>query len=237
MINFIIYDDNNEFTQIIKKIIEKIMFKRNEEYKIYIFNEYNLEFLKIIDLKIKNKIYILDIEVPKKSGLEISKKIREKDWDSVIIILTSHYELERMMYHSKLLILDFISKFQIYDKELIDLINLSLNKLKDNEILSIKIKNNIYKINLSEILYICYVSETRKTKIETLQNTFTFNKSLKMIKNELNSNFVYSHRNCIVNKSKIKEINYKSKQIIFNNNNIIELISRKYIGGLKWLTL
>lgn len=237
MINFIIYDDNNEFTQIIKKIIEKIMFKRNEEYKIYIFNEYNLELLKIIDLKIKNKIYILDIEVPKKSGLEISKKIREKDWDSVIIILTSHYELERMMYHSKLLILDFISKFQIYDKELIDLINLSLNKLKDNEILSIKIKNNIYKINLSEILYISYESETRKTKIETLQNTFTFNKSLKMIKKELNSNFVYSHRNCIVNKSKIKEINYKSKQIIFNNNNIIELISRKYIGGLKWLTL
>ncbi len=233
MINFIIYDDNNEFTQIIKKIIEKIMFKRNEEYKIYIFNEYNLELLKIIDLKIKNKIYILDIEVPKKSGLEISKKIREKDWDSVIIILTSHYELERMMYHSKLLILDFISKFQIYDKELIDLINLSLNKLKDNEILSIKIKNNIYKINLSEILYISYESETRKTKIETLQNTFTFNKSLKMIKKELNSNFVYSHRNCIVNKSKIKEINYKSKQIIFNNNNIIELISRKYIGGLK----
>ena len=118
MINFIVCDNEKLINENVKNIITKAMFKTNIEYKTYLFEEYNKDFDNIIKSKIQNKIYILDIEVGKKSGLDIAKKIREKDWDSIILILSAHYEMEFIAYKSKILLLDFISKFDIYDKKM-----------------------------------------------------------------------------------------------------------------------
>ena len=115
MINFIVCDDEVANTDSVKNVITKIMFKNNLEYKIHVFNSYDEKFNKIISSDIENKIYILDIKVGKKSGLNIATKIRNKDWNSIIVILTSHYELEYLAYKSRILILDFISKFDLYE--------------------------------------------------------------------------------------------------------------------------
>src|SRR5574344_1535458 len=106
MINFIICDDEIHITEIEKNIITKIMFKTNIEYKIYILN----------------------IEVGELSGLEVAKKIRDKDWDSIILILTSHYELENMAYKSKILLLNFISKFDLFDKKMTETVLMCVDK-------------------------------------------------------------------------------------------------------------
>ena len=132
MINFIVCDNEKIINENVKNIITKAMFKTNIEYKTYLFEEYNKDFDNIIKSKIQNKIYILDIEVGKKSGLDIAKKIREKDWDSIILILSAHYEMEFIAYKSKILLLDFISKFDIYDKKMYEIITTCVNKKISN---------------------------------------------------------------------------------------------------------
>ena len=181
MINFIVCDDEKSITESVKNIITKVMIKNNIEYKIHIFNEYDANFTKIIKSDIENKIYILDIEVGKKSGLDVAKIIRKTDWNSVILILSAHYELEILAYKSKILLFDFISKFDLYDKKIYDTITLCVDNKINTEELIIKVNKRIEKIQFSNILYITYDSYIRKLKIKTKNREYETNDSLKSI--------------------------------------------------------
>lgn len=229
MINFIICDDEVEITDIVKKVVTQAMFKTNIEYKTYIFNDYNEKFDSILNSRLENKVYILDIEVNSKSGIEIAKKIRNSDWDSVILILTAHYELEILAYKSKILLFDFISKFDLYDKKMIDTINTCVNQKLSNNQLCIKVNRRYEQINFKDILYIAYDSFSRKTKVYTFNKCYDTNTSLKEIKTKLKGNFIYSHKSCIVNMSNVKTIDKKTHTIVFSNKVKIDLLSRMYM--------
>ena len=233
MINFIVCDDEKAITDIVKNIITKVMFKNNLEYKIYVFNKFDEKFEKIVNSDIENKIYILDIEVGNKSGLDIATSIRENDWYSTLIILTSHYELEYLAYKSKILILDFISKFDLYKKKMEDTINLCINKKLENHKLILKINRKIEQIEFSNILYMTYDSSIRKVKIYTKTKEYETNQTLKEILSHLKGNFVYTHRACIVNINNVKTIDKEDKIITFVNNDKIDLLSRNYLKELK----
>ena len=92
MINFIICDDKKEFRNEIINTIDAVMLKNNEAYKVHPYSEYNEEFLSVINNDLSLKIYILDIEVKDKSGIDVARKIREKYIESMIVFITSYYE-------------------------------------------------------------------------------------------------------------------------------------------------
>ena len=231
MINFIVCDDEKEITNLVKSIITKVMFKTNIDYRIHIFNEYDSKFNKLVKSELENKIYILDIEVGEDSGIEIAKKIRKTDWNSIILILTAHYELEYMAYRSKILLFDFISKFDLYDKEIYTTINTCVEAILKGNKLCIKCGRKYEKINYEDILYITY--DNRKLRIITKSKEYETNLTLKQIKEKLKGKFIYTHRSCIVNVSNIKNIDITNRKITFINNITTDLLSRKYIKEIK----
>lgn len=233
MINFIICDDEKNITDSVKKLVTKIMFKTNLDYKIHVFNEYNSEFYEMIKQDIENKIYILDIEVGKKSGIDVAKIIRKTDWYSVILILTAHYELEFLAYKSKILLFDFISKFELYDQKMTDAIMMCINNKLDNNKLILKINRKIEQINFSNILYVTYSSNNRKTEIITKTKKYEVNETLKEISKKLKGKFVFTHRACIVNLNNVKTIDTKNRIITFVNGTKTELLSRNHIKDVK----
>ncbi len=233
MINFIVCDNEKEITDLVKNIITKTMFKTNIEYKVHVFNNYDSKFNNIVKADIENKIYILDIEVGKYSGIEVAKNIRKKDWNSIILILTAHYELEYVAYKSKILLFDFISKFDLYDKEIYETINTCVNAILQDDKLSIKCGRRYEKISYNDILYITYDSYNRKLKIITKIKEYETNTTLKKIKDKLKGKFIYTHRSCIVNFSNIKSIDTINRKITFVNNTTIDLLSRRYIKDVK----
>lgn len=233
MINFIVCDDDKAITDIVKNIITKVMFQNNLEYKIHIFNDYDESFEEITKSDIENKIYILDIEVGNKSGLDIASKIRNKDWYSILVILTSHYELEYLAYKSKILILDFISKFDLYEKKMEDTINLCIKSKLENHKLILKINRKIEQIDFGNILYMTYDSSIRKVKIYTKNEEYETTETLKDIAEHLKGNFVYTHRACIVNMNNVKTIDPVEKTITFDNDETIDLLSRNHLKEVK----
>lgn len=233
MINFIVCDDDSCIAEIVKKVITKTMFPTSLEYKIHIFNKYDKDFYAMMQKDISNKIYVLDIEVGNKSGLEVAKEIRDIDWDSTILILTAHYELEILAYKSKILLFDFISKFDLYDEKICNSINQCVDKVLKNNKLIININKTIHHIEYNNILYLTYDTYKRKTIICTLNKTYEVNASLKEIYSKLKGNFIYTHRACIVNVSNIDHIDIKNKVIYFKNNTNTYLVSRSYIKELK----
>ena len=90
MINFIVVDDNKKFLEIMVNVITKVMMRNKFVYETYSFEEYDDEFFKVMNSDLPNKIYIMDIETRESSGIDVARKIRKHDIDSVIIFATVH---------------------------------------------------------------------------------------------------------------------------------------------------
>lgn len=235
MINFIICEDNNYVREIYESIISKITMPYDFTYNIYSFEKYDTKLKNIINTPSDLKIYLLDLELPNKTGIEIAREIRKVDWDSTIIILTSHDELELRVLKEKLLILDFISKFDNYEARLIETIKMVINKNNNQNVISFKSNKELHNVKIENILFISRDTYLEKTKIVTTDNEYLVRDSLLNIIKKLDSRFYQTHRACFVNTKRIKSVDFKENKIYFENDKSTDLLSRNYKKGLKEL--
>lgn len=235
MINFIICDDNKYVRDINEKVISKIAMPYDFNYNIYTFEKYSVKLKNLINTPSDINIYILDLELPNKSGIDIAKEIRKVDWDSIIIILTSHEELELTLLKQKLLILDFISKFDNYEERLTDTINMVIGKLNNKKIISFRCNKEIHHVKLDNIIYVYRDNALEKTTIVTTDDEYPIRESLSEVIKKLDSRFVQTHRACFVNKDKIESVDFKNNIIYFVNDSSTDYLSRNFKKELREL--
>lgn len=199
MVNFIVCEDNNIILNRNVDIINKTMFNNNIPYKIYKFLSYDSELKKVIKEQIENKIYILDIELGDISGIDISREIRKDDLNSFIIISTAHTEYLPYTIKSKLLIFDFVSKFDDYDNNLSRVITNILSSYQDTKKLIIQDKDKVIEIDLNDILKIKYNQQSKRTDITTKNNLYHVYKPMEVICKNLDRRFKRINDNSIIN--------------------------------------
>lgn len=228
MVNVIICDDNDKDRNNILNIVKCFMDKNKIEHQIHIYNDYNKKFNEIVESKLPFKIYLLDIETPSASGIDIARKIRKRDVDSVIIFLTVHEELGNVILKNDLMFLSFINKFDNFNERLSKSLGKAINLLKYKQTLKFEDRNTVYMLNMDDILYITKESFERKTVIVTDYNEFKVNKTLNEIINKLDERFIQTHRSCYINKNRLSKLDKTRKEITFDNSIVIDLISDKY---------
>ena len=118
MLKIIIYEDNKASLERAIAATHKALGNYDVDYKICKYLNYCDDLIEDMNDRINKKIYILDIEVPEVSGIELAAKIREKDWDCIIIFVTLHPECKNDIFYSRLMAYDYISKYNTYDKRL-----------------------------------------------------------------------------------------------------------------------
>lgn len=228
MINFIICDDVLKYRQKIEKIVSKYMMKNKLEYKTHVYNDYDADFMKIVSSKIPFKVYILDIETPTKSGIDIARIIRHKDVNSILIFITGHQELDRVVMKNDFLFLAFINKFDNCEERLINALDKSLKLFKIKKVIKFKDNGIMYSIPLDDILYITRDSIDRKCIIITDYSEFRVSKNLNEIENMVNENFIKTHRACLINKKRIISYNKPKRIVTFDNGAKTDLISTRF---------
>ena len=228
MINVIICEDNEKDRIITNKVVKTFMSKNNKECNIHLFNDYNKEFYNIVERKIPFKIYLLDIETPSRSGIDVAREIRRKDVDSVIIFLTAHEELGNIILKNELMFLSFINKFDDFENRLNNSLEKSLDLLNKKNTLRFSDGNVLYTININDILYITKDSFERKTIIKTDYTEFKVRKSLNDIVGMLDDRFKQTHRACFINSDRKVTIDKSNRIITFDNGETIDLLSDKY---------
>lgn len=228
MVNVIICDDNIKDKNNILEIVNNFMIKNKIEYKTHVYDDYNKKFDEIIESKIPFKIYLLDIETPSGSGIDIARKIRQKDVDSVIIFLTVHEELGNIILKNDLMFLSFINKFDNLKLRLNNSLKKAMNLLKQKRILKFADRNVIYTINIDDILYLTKESFERKTIIKTDYSEFKVNKTLSELIKMLDDRFIQTHRSCYINNDRKVKIDKTKRLITFDNGETTDLISNKY---------
>ena len=228
MINFIICDDVKKYREMIQNIISKYMMKNKLEYKTHVFNDYDNHFMDIVNKKLPFKIYILDIETPTKSGIDIARIIRHKDVDSVLIFLTGHQELDRIVMKNDFLFLAFINKFDNCEERLTKALDKSLKLFNVKKTIRLKDNGVIYSIPLDDILYITRDSIDRKCIIVTDYTEFKVGKNLNELEEMVTDNFIKTHRACIMNKKRITSYNKAKRIVTFDNGAQSDLISTRF---------
>jgi len=228
MVHFVVCDDNKTIREKVANIIDKVMMKNQLAYKTHLFAEYDEAFYKILKFKNSSKIYILDIETKNSSGIDVARKIREKDVDSIIIFLTSHDELGYTILKSEFLFLSFICKFDNYESKLESAIKKALNILGKKNIIRFEDQGALYTIPANDILYITRDSIERKCVINTDYAQFKINKTLTEMLNMIDGRFKKSHRACIVNMDRARVIEHYKRRIIFDNGTSTDLVATSF---------
>ena len=91
MLKIAVLDDQEVYLNEIEVITQNCMLELGISYEIFTYNSpENL----LYDIEEDNKydIYLLDVELPTTSGLEVAKKIREKYYAPIIIYITNYVE-------------------------------------------------------------------------------------------------------------------------------------------------
>ena len=230
VVEVVIVDDIEFFSNKIESIIKKQLCIANIENNTYKFNDYNSDFWKIAKNKNK-KVYILDIETKSANGIDIARKIRNNDFNYIILFVTAY---DTAKYKSLILakinnIFGFIEKTHL-EEQLTDKIKYLIKTLKQNNyILNIKNSKSFYNLPISEIDYITVDKINHKTIIFLSNRTYEkINLPLTKVENELHNydNFFKTHRCCIININNIRKVNYKNCTIKFISENETTLFSR-----------
>lgn len=231
MINFIICDDNISYRDKIKKIVENYMMNFDTEAKYYTFDNYGKKFEESINKIEGHKVFILDIETKNGSGIDATRYIREEldDWNSVIILITVHSELKYEALGNRLFLLDFINKFDNYEKRLIE----DLDRIKKNydhreKCLTFEINRVIKKIDFKHIVMIEKQKDSKKCLVSVLYGEYYIQESLNNVLKLLDNRFIKISRSTIINTDQVAEYNTAENKILFKNGTSTYDISRNY---------
>ena len=231
MMKFVVVEDEKNVQEQIRQLLRKISVQTEIDINIEYFSKYNEKLQKEIDNTLYRKIYIMDIELDGGlSGMEIAEKIRENDWDSEIIFVTTHDQYFDKVHRQILEVFDFIEKFQDMENRLERDIRLILDKKADKKMLKISGNHVDVDIYMRNILYILRDKEERKSIIYTDTDDITFkvSNSLVDLLEKLDSRFVQTHKSCIANKTRMVERNYAKGYFISDTGKQVDYLSRKY---------
>lgn len=235
MINFVLYEDGKEMRERYKKIILKLIGPNNNNFKIIEIDKYDQEAEKKLNNIDGNKIYLLDVEVPGKSGLDLARQIRNNgDWSSQIIVITSHEQYSNIGYTSKLLMLDFISKYSDIEKELRETLGVAVGIFTKQKSITFTLNGELYQIPYNQILYIEKSLNNNNCKIVTNDGEYFTRDTIQHLEETLSNDqrFMKTHRSCIVNLSNVSSVDL-ANNIIFFPNKQIDLIARNKKRELK----
>lgn len=236
MVNIIICENNKNYKLRTYDIVNQYMMKSNIKYKIKTYESYSSTLKNFIkETNDGHNIYILDIELDNDdSGIDIANDIRRHDFDSTIILETGYTELMSEAQKLRLNILDYVYKTINYDKNIQELLELSLDIFNLRKSIKFKIDKVDYNIKYEDVNYIETDSLERICIIHTKNQKYEVKKPLNYFEKQVNSSFYKINRGCIINSLNIFKCDYENNIIKFNNNETIKgMISLRNMKGLK----
>ncbi len=242
MINFIICEEDTPFVTIYKKVIDKIMMNYDIEYDYHIFKGYNAKWKEFTSKETGFKVFIMAVKTNEGSGLDAARFIRESldDWQSMIIMISAYLDYKYEALSKRLMLIDFISKFDNIECRLGEAIKISLkNYDKRPKTLKFTYKKTLYNIEFSKILYIEKEQDNKRCICKTIEGNYYISGNLSTVKKMLDHRFLQICRSIIINGEQIQSFNIKSNIITFKNKEELNAISRnkkkdiiKYIRGM-----
>ncbi len=220
-IKTMIVDDNANILNSLKKHLEQI------DYIDLLYATMDSEdFLEMV-FELNPDLVIMDIDMPRLSGIELGKKLRDQLPFLEIVFVTSHGEYIKdafSVYAS-----DFIEKPYDIERLKTTLGRIAQKLNVSEEVFEIKSQKTIRHIRISEIVY--FEAFKRKTVIHTDAESIEADYTFKDLLDIFDSKLLYkSSRSFCINLMKvdsIKDFSRTSYEVSFKNSDHYAVLSKK----------
>ncbi len=169
-------------------------------------------------------ILFLDIEMPGASGIKVGKRLKEKNPDLIIIIVTSYNEY-----------LDDAMSFQVFryltkpidNKRLLRNLRDAIKAFNDkDERIAVESDDGMIVLQMKNIIML--EQQTRISLLYTTKGVLLSNKTMKYWVEKLNEGrFFQTHRNYIINLEYVSSFNH-SEVLLDDGNHVAYLTRRRY---------
>lgn len=216
-----ICDDNANDIERIKQSIYR-MVDYSFDYDIY---RNPIELIKRLK-DIRYDLYLLDIVMPEKSGIDLARKIREIDTKALIVFLTSYTQYMKDVF--EVVTFDYIIK-PISDEKLLTVIQKAFSYLDmTNQSFSFNYGKNRYSIKFDEILYL--EKQGRQAVIHTISKCYKTNMNTRELWEQLDQRmFAAIHGSFIINLKHVKSLE-NGKVTLTDGNELV--VTRGYRKSL-----
>lgn len=226
MIRIAVVDDEMAAIDMIVSRVLNIQKNFDVEFQIDTYTE--VEKLLNTLQAISYQALFLDLDMPEKSGFDISSVLRESGNEVPIIYITNRDDLMQQAFQYK--VLGFVRKNNL-EEELPLAVSCVLREIQKNSkkitvVSAQKQKKSRYELNISDIMYI--ESENHQTKIH-LKNAAEIISTRETLNSYILQNgfkdFIQISSSCIVNYMHIFSI--EKDTVILNNDEVLYISRRK----------
>lgn len=233
MLKFVILSSNKENIKEYKYIIDKKLFKYDEYYKIMSIKNNKENIIQLLETKETIHSFIIDGSSDNDIH-EVIETIRSKYQDIATFIFVLNSNNEAKLSEKYFLNIKITNNLELFGNYIEDLVQFTkLKNDKNEKILKINYNNLLYKLPLSEILYIEKELNKKLCKIVCKNEIVLSNKPLNNLLAQLDENFIKTHRSVIVNKENVLKYKSFNNELCFVNNKSINLISRDKKAEIK----
>ena len=144
-------------------------------------------------------------------------------------MVTAHKELLDNSFVNRSLILNFVSKFDNCENNLLSALSNAYVNMTRHKSFIFKSDGELYRIPYDDILFFAIDSKHGYVNIITKTKSFVVKKTISSILKELNDpRFMKTHKSCIVNLYNIEKVDLINLVIYFSNDQYTYLLSRNY---------
>lgn len=197
MIKIALCDDDSQFLNKITSLIQFFLQNRADSSAITMYTNPAALIAAVSDGE-RYDIYILDVKMPEKNGIDVARYIREYQPDTPLLFISSYLNYAAEGY--KVQALRYVPKLDL-ENALPEALEQALSTLKDTDTCSILVQHyqNYTRILYKDILYIQKIQ--RRIQIVTnRQGVFQDNRGIKELFSEIDDpRFIFSDRAYFVN--------------------------------------
>lgn len=222
-------DDNKEFLELLEAKVNQYCEKSSIQAVLQCFNDSDM-LLEQVEEKKSFDAFILDIEMPDFSGIEVARAIRENSKSAIIIFLTAYESHAKDGYGMN--VSSYILKNHLDDdlEKVLDQMFLQLRRMKNDKIYTISNQRKFIKLFQKDIIFVC---KDQKNAVFVLADKHEVREraALQEVYQKMNNpDMIMADRGLIVNLHHIRCI--ADDKIVMDNGQ--ELItSRDQIKSLK----
>lgn len=219
-----IVDDDKVFAKKVEMVIGDFCREINEEVAVKRFPEASILLKELVQEKDWNyDAYILDVEMPKLNGLELARRIREREEDANIIFLSNFEKYALPAY--KVRACDYIIKerYRAEIPEVLDRIRIEKQNRNQEDYYSIKTSSAVERLRIDEIRYL--TKEMKYVAFYGIEGKMgrertTLEKAYERLPHE---RFLYINKGCIIN---MKHIISLKNDVVVMDNHVEHVVSR-----------
>lgn len=186
-------------------------------------------------------VFFIDVQLDgyDMDGFDLARRLKWLSNKYAVVFLTSSDHLAYKIFEYNLEVLDYVVKEPEYFQQnglneclrkRLDRIFEKLNNLCDkrNKATIILVSGGkVTNIIIEDIIYIQSVAGKHQTEVYLDNRVITVRQSMKSIYEQLNEDFVYVNKSCIVNRYKIRELDKKERFLYLESDYRVEVSYRE----------